>query len=404
MLKEHFLLRGHSGPFRAVFFFLFAAVSLPLAGQETIFAPFVSRLEAELKNNLLRLSWLDSKDARGPVYIFRSSRPFTDSNDPALVDPVTVPYGTQSWVDEPDNAGTVYYFVAASDEQGRRYNIFIPDGNMAALGIEGGSRPPDPGIFGIEAAVEGEKVILSWRAAAAARSAILYRSSRPLRDTGDLLGAVIVQTGPVPPFTDFPAPGIPWYYAVVFEDELAGGSVRMIPGGNVTAEAVRVRPEAEGHGERFEMRSIPLPLVSITNAVKGADASDELGAPVSISPEAAKAASGFTTERGVLPPKQPRAFREDLQAPAGGEESTLRAIVQGSFAGRDWETSRTELIRYLSVPRSPLPLARAHFYLGQAWYFSENYREALIEFLAVQSRYPQEANEWIEDTLSRLIN
>jgi hypothetical protein len=398
--KKTFFLPGSREP--AFLLLLLAALSFPLAGEEAVFAPFISRLEAEVKGNLLRLSWLDSRDAKGPVYIFRSFRPFAGPDDPALTSPVAVPYGAQSWVDEIDSAGTVYYFAAASDESGRRYDIFIPNGNMAVLDAVNGSRPPEPGISDIEARVEGEGVILSWRAVSG-RDTILYRSSRPLRGAEDLLDALIIRTGPVSPFTDFPVPGIPSYYAVVFEDELAEGSVRLIPGGNATAEAVRIQPKTDG-GAQAGMRSIPLPLISVTGAVKSADASDEPAAPAAVSQEAAKALSGLTAERSVLPPKRPRAFREDLQAPAGGEESMLRSIVQGPFTGRNWETSRTELARYLSIPRSALPLARAHFYLGQAWYFSGNYREALIEFLAVQSLYPQEANEWIEDTLSRLIN
>ncbi|MDR2371432.1 MAG: hypothetical protein LBD71_08125 [Treponema sp.] len=370
-----------------------AAVSRPLAGEEAVFAPFVSRLKAEVKNSLLRLSWIDSQDARGPVYIYRSTRPFTESGETALLNPVTVPYGVQSYVDEPDLSRSVYYFVAASDESGRRYKIFIPNSNVVVFG-HSGETGRETGIFGLEAKTDGAGVILSWRTSAVSRVPILYRSAKPLRATQDLLSALVVKTGPVPPFIDYPVPGIPCYYAVVFEDELAGGVVEIIPGANATVEAVEVRSETDAAGTG-EMRSIPLPLISSSNGPR---------APVPVSPEMSKAVPDIRTERTILPPRKPRAFREDLQAPAGGEESVIRAIVQGPFSGRDWETSRTELTRYLSLPREGRHEARAHFYLAQAWYFSGNYREALVEFLAVQPVYPQEANEWIEDTLSRLID
>jgi hypothetical protein len=371
--------------------------SHPLAGEEAVFAPFVSRLKAEVKNNLLRLSWIDSRSAKGPVYIYRSSRPFTEAGETALLNPVMVPYGVQSYVDEPDLSRSVYYFAAASDETGRRYEIFIPNSNIAGIGHSGEVRE-EPGISGLEAKAEGDGVILSWHTqtytARASRVPILYRSVKPLRTMQDLLSALIVKTGPVPPFIDYPVPGISCYYALVFEDELAGGTVELVPGINATAEAVEVRSgrSAAGTGE---MRSIPLPLISSSGGP---------GVSVPVSPEASKAIPDIKTEKTVLPLKKPRAFREDLEVPAGGEESMIRTIVQGPFSGRDWESSRTELARYLSLPREDRHRARAHFYLGQAWYFSGNYREALVEFLTVQSVYPQEANEWIEDTLSRLIN
>jgi hypothetical protein len=93
---------------------------------DSIFAPFISQLSVETKNNLIRLSWLDSRDVRGPVYIFRSSQPFRPGPLPGNIEPVEVPYRTQSYVDETEGSGTVHYFVAASDERGRRYDIFIP--------------------------------------------------------------------------------------------------------------------------------------------------------------------------------------------------------------------------------------------------------------------------------------
>jgi hypothetical protein len=393
----------------------FLAVSFGVFSQETgnfpdeaVFAPFISRFQAEVKNNLIRLSWIDSADARGPVYIYRSTRPYENLRALAGISPVEVPYGAQSFVDEPDISGTMYYFAAASDEAGQRYDILIPNNNMAAVFLPGGgdrvqtARTAEPGIFNIGAKSAGEGVVLSWNTTDGSRSAVLYRSVRPVRQTQDLLNAVIVQPGAVPPFTDYPVPGIPFYYAVIFEDELTGGTVRLLPGSNATVEAVEVQPAKPSN--QAGMRAIPLPLLSVNNAVKGADASVEIQSPVPLRPETAKAVSDLKAERAPAPLKKPRAFVQDLQTPEGGEESALRAIVQGPFAGRNWEASRSELVRYLSLPRAGEPEARARFYLGQSYYFSGSYREALIEFLSVQSLYPGEANEWIQDTLSRLVN
>ncbi|MDR1318069.1 MAG: hypothetical protein LBJ90_00460, partial [Treponema sp.] len=64
---------------------------------------------------------------------------------------------------------------------------------------------------------------------------------------------------------------------------------------------------------------------------------------------------------------------------------------------------QTELVRYLSLPHSVNVEARARFYLGQTYYYTGKNREALIEFLFVQSWYPNEANEWIEATLAAIV-
>jgi TolA-binding protein len=151
---------------------------------------------------------------------------------------------------------------------------------------------------------------------------------------------------------------------------------------------------------------MPLPLISLYTAVPGAEGISEPPPPAPLSPEAAKA---LGTIRGAVRKKTPeivkkkRAFDQDLEVPAGGEEYPLRSIVQGAFAKGDWKSSVEELLRYLSLPRSRTSEARARFYLGQAYYFSGVPREALFEFLFVQSYYPEEAREWVQASLALLV-
>jgi hypothetical protein len=388
---------------------------------DSIFAPFISQLSAEIKNNLVRLSWLDSRDVRGPVYIFRSSQPFRPGGLPETAKPIEVPYRTQSYIDETEGSGTVYYFAAASDEMGRRYDILIPYSNTVSVNISGlpgenfipaapeaepQARPAEPGIFGIEAKVEGEGVIVSYRLSNGNKTTILYRSVQPLRTAADLLRAVIVQSEARPPFTDYPVPGIPCYYAAVFEDDLIQGNVEIVPGRNATVQPVEI-PAGGGRtglpGPEGVIRSMPLPLISIYNAVPGSDSYSEIPNSVPLGPEAAKAVGDIQKVQTAPPAlKKPRAFKRDLEPPAGGEESLLRTIVQGPFVQQNWQTSQTELLQYLSLPRSKLSEARARFYLGQAYYFSGSDREALFEFLMVQSQYPEEANDWIRAVLERI--
>ncbi|MDR1210971.1 MAG: hypothetical protein LBK40_01935, partial [Spirochaetaceae bacterium] len=73
-------IRKPGVPGRAVVFSVVLGIFIAAgaAGQEDgerVFAPFVSRLTVEVKNNLVRLTWRDSPDVRGPVYVYRSDRP-----------------------------------------------------------------------------------------------------------------------------------------------------------------------------------------------------------------------------------------------------------------------------------------------------------------------------------------
>jgi hypothetical protein len=388
------------------------------------FSPFVSRLRAETRNNMVRLTWKDSPDVRGPVYVYRSNSPINPERPIAgLQRPIEVPYGVESYIDEIENAGTVYYFIAASSEAGQSgfpavevFNMIMPLNNMVMVNTNF-QRSEAPtlatgtgqGIYDLEAMVEGEGVIISYRVGDTYRDTVLYRSVQPIQRTTDLLKAVIVQSGIKPPFVDFPVPGISYYYAVIFEDELTRGAVGIFPGNNATVRAVEV---SAGNGRvglpgaTNELRSMPLPLMALNYAVPGIDSFSELSTPIPLGPEAMQAIANIRKPGPkVTALKKPRAFSEDLDERTDPrEEFDLKSIVQGPFIRHDWQTVTAELGRYLSLPHNNLTEARARFYLGQGLYFSGEFQEALFEFLMIKSEFSLEANEWIEATLAQLIN
>lgn len=418
-------------------------VALPLAAQNTsgqtpseqttqetpAFVPHVSRLQGEVRNNLVRLSWTDSQDARGPVYIYRSTLPPEGPNLVLGARPVVIPYGVQSYVDEIEVGGTsettLYYFAAASDETGRRYDVPVAPDNTISIQIPADSSAytPSPqeklpenltgiraGITSVGTAVQGDGIIISfteWPENSGENGAALYRSIQPIKNTPDLLGAVIVQTGITSPFTDYPVPGIPYYYAVVAEEDLIRGTVDIIPGRNATLSPAQVSADPAGRDVAFpdrDIRAMPLPEISVEAAIPGMDAYAATPPPTAFSPQAAKALEDIPVQPPSNPAlKKPRMFPQDTEAPGtGGEEYALALIVKGSFTAQKWEAARDELVRFLALPRSPEVKARATFYLGQCYYFLNQNREAFFEFLAIRDRYPAEAAEWIQASLDRM--
>jgi hypothetical protein len=303
----------HKRLFPAVFLLVFITMgNIAAQTRVPLFSPLISKLKAETRDKLIRLSWEDSGDAQGPVYVFRSSKPFTESVPPDIT-PIEIAYGTQSYTDEVKSAGTFYYFIAASDFMGQRHDLVVPEVNVI-------------------------KVVFSGEKTASAPSA----ESVPAAGTGDR-----------------------------------------------------------------NVRSLPLPVIAMNNTAKGGafggDSFSDLREPVPLGEETSRALAGMRRQADPLPEKKPRAFTRDLEAPSGDEESELRRIVQGPFTKRDWQASGDELRRFLSLPRHANTRARARFYLGQSYYFTGKYREALLEFLFVRSLHPNEANVWIEAALAALV-
>jgi hypothetical protein len=261
---------------------------------------------------------------------------------------------------------------------------------------------PESGISGLVARTEGESILITYNVTGKPKNAVLYRSLHPVTRPEDLLKAEIVRFGVNSPFIDYPIPGISWYYAVMAEDEIAGGNVSIYPGRNATSRAAIIAA-ADMPRSAPKVRSMPLPAISVSNAIAGSDYFSEIREPVPLREETVKALSKVEEVSLAPPEKKPRVFTRDLDVPAGGEDSALMRIVQGPFIKRDWGAANEELQRYLSLPRSAAVESRARFYLGQTCYFIGKFREALLEFLFVRSMHPKEANVWIDAALSAMV-
>jgi len=393
---------------------LFFAVCISLSAQSREAYSYVSQIRAESRNNLIRLTWVDSPDARGPVYIFRSARPFPASI-PANIRPIVVRYGVQYYIDDTDDMENVYYFIAASDVSGRRYDVIIPQINStsvslsrqdAASGVspaastESQSSFQAYGISLLRASRDGEGVIVTFISDNPEKKIVLYRSMQPIRQSQDLLNAVIVRSGISSPFVDFPVPGFTWYYAAIYEEEISSGNMGIRPGINATTAGVSILGEQTAEQA---LRPIPLPMLALRNAVGEGFFLPEVTDQIPLSAEAANMLNDAQTTRVPIVLKTPRVFVIDLEAPSSGEDSALFQIVNDHFCLLDWENARVNLQHYLSLPRSKDVEARARFYLGQTLYYTGHYRDALLEFLYIRSLHPVEANNWIDAILSAMV-
>ncbi|MCL2765365.1 MAG: hypothetical protein FWD40_08835 [Treponema sp.] len=396
---------------------LLLAVSANIAAQNRDFMPYVSHISAEARNNLVRLTWTDSPDARGPVYIFRSVRPFMGSI-PANIRPVVVRYGEQYFIDDSDDIQNLYYFIAASDLSGQRYDLILPRINSTSLFQEQAQIEPSidepaalvippsaapaisEGIYNLRANHDEDRVIITFETTRARPDAILYRSTQPVNRPQDLLNAIIVSSGITSGFVDYPVPGITWYYAVIYEDEISSGNMGIRPGVNSTILPVTIA----GVTTERSLRPIPLPVMTLHNTMPESFFITEIPMQVPLGIESSNAIGDTKMpEKMPLVPRGPRVFAVDLVAPTGGEESALFQIIMEYFIKFEWEAARASLQRYLSLPRSVEIEARARFYLGQTLYYTGNYRQALMEFLSFRSFHLPEANTWIDSVLTAMV-
>ncbi|MEW5814788.1 MAG: hypothetical protein AB1798_05255, partial [Spirochaetota bacterium] len=211
---------------------------------------------------------------------------------------------------------------------------------------------------------------------------------------------------------DFPVPGISYYYAALDSSLIKIGKISFTAGENATIIPAEIPLGTRvGLPETSLSRSIPLPLYPIARAI---DTGTELTSQATVnqpryrdlSPGTAKAVSALleTISAEIIPPPdmKPVIMTADKTARSGGEEYTLKSILDREFSERRWDETEKLLKNFLSIHRSKAIENRAHFYLGQVYYFQDKMRAAFIEFLLAEDSYYAETKPWMDSLFRKL--
>ncbi len=386
---------------------VFAVVFLILWGQFAFTQnkmPVPAGISVSVTGMQAEISWTAGGTESDTYLVYRSREPVSKGNLKSAVLIATVADGKTSYTDTlPD---TKEYFYAVLTKDGNTVSdSIIPSANASITGVSGTgtkNNSQTAQITNLSAIVEGETVILTYSSSPKNRNLVMYRSTSPFTDIHSLTGAVIVDTfdDNGSPFIDYPIPEVPYYYGLVDEDIIRAGTVRFLPGQNTTAVPVSVRSDAAGAGlakkENQIMRPIPLPYLNIPGR------SDIPEIPLSAETAAIvkKLTDGVTEEESG--PLKPYIFPVDEKSDSGGEEYTLRTILNTTFAEGNWEEAYTELTKFLSIRRTEETTDRANFYLGEVCYFTGRYEDALFNFLLAQDSYYALSQKWIQHVLQKI--
>ncbi|WP_319562232.1 hypothetical protein [Marispirochaeta sp.] len=396
---------------------LFCSLALyPQAG--TIFSPFPSSLRATETGEGIRLTWRDSPDILGTYHIFRHSTEIGEENFNDAEEIGTVPPGISTFIDYPDDTRNYYYAVLIEDSAGGLFELFIPFRNITVYPVSAqpitSEKELSANITGLTAEVRGDGVQLRFEADRKDRILSIYRHTDPIADVDDLLRASSIDMieSDQSVYTDYPIPGIPYYYGVFDTKLIQTGTFVFNPGRNISVQPVKIGREAERTGlaaPNTSLRSPPLPKLMLQRSVISGD---QLAPSLNlISPGSRPMAE--TTRAAVdellagLPRRQEKpAEAEILPAHIHGDFSgaayTLSLILRERFLTGDYEETASSLKEFLSIKREETIERAARFYLGQACFFNGEYREALFQFLSAQQDYYAESQVWIDRIYPRL--
>ncbi|MBN1698285.1 MAG: hypothetical protein JW881_12295 [Spirochaetales bacterium] len=396
--------------------FFMAAVNI--AGQNygpDEFSPFVSRLTATVSDIAIVLMWKNPKDIDGTILVYRYTEKINDENIADADVIASLEIDRESYVDYPDNTDEYYYAVLIKDKTGEIHSLFIPFRNITIEGVfikESKTEIERTGeITELKAVVKDNTIVVTFKTTKKDGTYLLYRNTSPILISDNLIQSItpIALEGKTT-YTDYPIAGIDYFYAVLDAALVKIGKIELEPGKNTLAKPVTI--PIGGKEEKSSStagRPIPLPYISILSDVEDGkklvpSVSSYLPEEKKLSKETEKAVDNLS--RGLTFPSTPKIKMQILEidtAATEGEATTLQHIVNGLFAKKKFDIAEEKLKDFLRVKHSDELQARASFYCGQIYYFTERYEEAFFAFLMTQDAYYYEVQPWLDACFEKLM-
>lgn len=201
-----------------------------------------------------------------------------------------------------------------------------------------------------------------------------------------------------------------YYYIIIATTD--NGAYRMIlPSMNTNVSGVRPKKKSHKQNEVIspeeiskktepsfidpseKMRSIPLPKAELTN--ERLSKTNTLGEKAMKAPDTL--AKNYINKKNKI--TKMYIFEEDMVCPQGGDEYFLFRILKSTFAKKDFKGAIEKLSEFVKINHSEETIKRANFYLGESYYFTKDYQNALYKFLEVQDDYNELSKKWIDSSL-----
>lgn len=367
-------------------------------------APVVSGLSASIEGSIVTLSWIKAPTIEGESIILRSNRPITANNYAAAEKRTTLPFSVTTYTDTLTDTQDYYYAVLSRDANGTLYEFFLPVSNSMLVPVSTPKQEIETeavAFSNFDTITRNDAVIVTWKSSVQGKNLVLYRSTSPFTNMASLVQAIVVSSfsDMGMPYVDYPVPGVPYYYSIIDEGAISSGNTNFIAGVNTNRIPVEIS-SIFAYMQRTKLpniRPMPLPFLNPSRDSPIVGWQFSTGTEKMIRTLTSSTVAKQETERS------PYMFLSDIESTSGGEEYSLKKILETSFSAKSWPDSIRLLSQFLTIRRTPQTTSRTHFYLGEAYYFTGNYRKALLEFLLAEDLYYNQSREWIQYVLEKMV-
>ena len=404
--------------FLTVTIFLILFVNSGFSQVDSIFTPFVSRIKIESDPGSIKISWKDTPDVKGKCLIYRHNKQITSENLDEAVKIASVPQGVEYYEDFPPYTKTNYYYgILMEDENSLVHEVFIPFRNISNTPhfITEKTKDNSPALITSVKAWESEDSIeLSFKCSKPTAELFIYRNTEPIENRNDIIKANLIATlsGTATSFTDYPVPGIGYYYGIIDSNLIKTGNYIFKAGENITILPVELKLESVdriGLPEMPESRPKPLPYLSISRGYQSGrplspSVIDSIPEKRDVSAKTESAINNFlsSVSAGKTADPQPVILNQNKFPAPGSEQSMLKDILDSDFKNGDYDTAAVKLLEFQKIRRDNDIEASVHFYLGQIYYFLGEYSKSFTEFLFAEDFFYLETRPWIKNLYKKL--
>ncbi|MBN2532448.1 MAG: hypothetical protein JXB88_06125 [Spirochaetales bacterium] len=390
----------------------------PVFGQEETLSPFVSRINAEVNEMSIVLTWKSPEGIRGKILIYRYTQEITEKNLGLAQLLMIADISNESYVDSPEDTKEYYYAVLIQDTKGVVHKVFAHYRNKTVTGVRIVDVTPEEEratkITNLKAEVSDTSIIITFQSSKPSRPLLLYRSTSRIVDEDSLLQTIT----PVAlkdfsyKYIDYPVSGIQYYYAVLDAGLVKIGTIDIVPGQNSLKSPVMIPVKDDSVlKEPATKRSFPLPYLDLISDIESgksiiSSVSSYLPEQRKISDDTKKAIEKVLSSVKVQQEDiimEPVILPVDSAGNTGGESSILQKIISEYFSGGLYYKAEQQLRDYLKIKHSEEVEARSYFYLGQILFFKGAYRDALLAFLMSLNLYYVEIQPWMDACFNKLF-
>ena len=150
------------------------------------------------------------------------------------------------------------------------------------------------------------------------------------------------------------------------------------------------------------LREIPLPYIDI---IEKENIPPIVNKPIisqDVADSTASLYAGYEETKMKSEILNPYIFEEDLISPDGGDDYLLFNILKTTFIQRKYDEAIPLLIQLIGTNISEDTRYRAYFYLGESYYFTGNYKEAVKIFVKVEHIYTNLVKQWLNSSLDHI--